>query len=186
MAFDIAALKQELAAAPPTVALTWAVGVAVVSDTFRLAGVAPPPTRSWRGWRRKWPRAEPLVSALAHLLVATSLRGESVRALEESRAVARAALEDFLDRVSPLDQEMVRTNPFRQEEFLRHWVRVCGGRIVGESERQSERRLSQLDYRQALAEYRKAAIARKAEAARRAQLLREARQREEQAKGWRE
>jgi hypothetical protein len=186
MAFDIATVKRELEAAPPTAALSWAVGVAVVSDTFRLAGIAPPDAHAWRGWRRKWPRAEALVEALAHILVASSLRGESARALEGSHVIARQALEDFLDRVSPLDGEMVRTNAFRQEEFLRHWIRVCGGRIAGESERQSAERLSRLDFRHALAEYKRAEAARKAEAARRAQLLREAREREEQAKGWRE
>jgi hypothetical protein len=80
----------------------------------------------------------------------------------------------------------VRSNAFRQEEFLRHWIAVCHGRVAGETAAQSRQRLEQLDYRQAMAEYKKADAARKAEAARRAQLLREAQQREEQAKGWRE
>lgn len=186
MAFDIAGLRQELDAAPSSADLPWAVGVAVVSDTFRLAGLVPPAPRAWDGWRRKWPRSEQLVSALALALVATSLRAESVRALEASRVVARDALEGFLEAASPLSAEMVRTNPFRQEEFLRHWTKACRGRIAGETPRESETRLGQLDYRQALAEYAKAEGERKKDAARRAQLLREAQKRAEQAKGWRE
>jgi hypothetical protein len=186
MAFDIPALKRELETAPPSAELPWAVGVAVVSDTFRLAGLVPPALRAWDGWKRKWPRAEELVTELARALVATGLRAATVATLEETKRPARGALESFLDATAPLTSEMVRGNPFRREEFLRQWVRGCGGRIAGETEKQSQERLSQLDYREALAEYRKAEAARKAEATRRAQLLREARQREEQAKGWRE
>ena len=186
MAFDLAALTQELDKAPPAAELPWAVAVAVVSDTFRLAGLAPPAPRQWDSWRRKWPRAEELVATLARVLVATSLRSEAVRSLEEARPKTPECVQEFLDGVAPLSGEMVRTSPFRREEFLRQWIRACGGAVAGETEEQSRVRLEQLDYRQALAEYRKADAARKAEAARRAQLLREAREREEQAKGWRE
>jgi len=186
LAFDIAALKQELDDAPPTTELSWEVGVAVVSDTFRLAGIAPPAPRTWAGWRRKWPRSQELIPALARALVSSSLRALSMEALGKASRDARPTLESFLDRVSPLTGEMVWTNPFRREEFLRHWIRVCGGEISGETENQSKKRLGQLDYRQALAEYKKAEAVRKAEAARRAQLLKEAREREEQARGWRE
>jgi hypothetical protein len=186
MAFDIAALRRELDDAPPSGDLPWAVGVAVVSDTFRLAGLAPPAGRAWEGWRRKWPRAEELVLELARALVASSLRAETARALEGSQPAAKDTLERFLDRTAPLTGEMVRTNAFRREEFLRQWIRGCGGRVAGETEAQSKSRLQQLDYREALAEYKKAESARKAEGARRAQLLREAQEREERAKGWRE
>jgi hypothetical protein len=186
MAFDIAALERELDGAPPAADLSWAVGVAVVSDTFRLAGLVPPAPRVWDAWRRGRPRAGELVAELARALAATSLRGETVSALEASRKAAKGVLEAFFDGTSPLTGEMVRTNPFRREEFLRHWIRGCGGHVAGETERQSQERLAQLDYREALAEYKKADAARKAEAARRAQLLREAKEREEQAKGWRE
>jgi hypothetical protein len=186
MAFEMASLVRELDEAPPSADLPWAVGVAVVSDTFRLAGLVPPASPAWEGWRRKWARAEELVAELARALVATSLRAQSVAALGASRPAAQGALEGFLDATAPLTAEMVRTNPFRREEFLRHWIRRCGGEVAGETERQSKQRLKQLDYREALAEYKEAEAARKAEAARRAQLLREAREREEQAKGWRE
>lgn len=186
MAFDIAAIKRELDAAPPSADLPWAVAVAVVSDTFRLAGLVPPVVKAWDGWRRRWPRAEELLPELARALAATSLREETVRALAASRPIARVPLEGFLDASAPLTAEMVRTNAFRQEEFLRHWIRRCGGAIEGETEERSQERLKQLDYREALAEYKKAEAARKTEAARRAQLLREAKEREESAKGWRE
>jgi hypothetical protein len=120
------------------------------------------------------------------VLVTTSLRARTLAALEAARPAAKAVLEAFLDGTAPLTAEMVRQNPFRREEFLRQWIRGCRGEVAGETEKQSQERLAQLDYREALAEYKKAEVARKAEAARRAQLLREAREREEQAKGWRE
>ncbi len=186
MPFDIAALTRELEQVPPTAELPWRVAVAVVSDTFRLAGLTPPAPRVFEGWRRKWPRAEELLTALARALASTALRAATVDALQDSRRPAPAALQGFLDGTAPLTAEMVRGNAFRREEFLRQWARVCGGTVAGETEKQSRERLAQLDYREALAEYKKAEAARKIEAARRAQLLREAREREEQAKGWRE
>jgi hypothetical protein len=186
MAFDIAALRREMDEAPPAAELPWAVAVAVVSDTFRLAGIAPPARGAWDKWRKRWPRTQETLAALARALVATSLRTETVSALQSWRVVPGETLEDFFERTAPLSAEMVRTNAFRQEEFLRHWIAVSRGRVEGETAAQSRQRLEQLDYRQAMAEYKKADAARKAEAARRAQLLREAQQREEQAKGWRE
>jgi hypothetical protein len=186
VAFDLAAIRRELDAAPPSAELPWEVGVAVVSDTLRLAGLVPPGARVWAGWRKKWPRALALVPELARALAVTSLRAETVRTLEAAGALPRNAFETFLDQVAPLTLEMVRSNPFRQEEFLRYWIERCGGTVAGETPDESHARLEQLDYRQALAEYKKAESARKAEAARRAQLLREAKEREEQAKGWRE
>jgi hypothetical protein len=186
MAFDIAVLRQELEAAPAQPELPWAVAVAVVGDTFRLAGLVAPASRQWQGLRRKWPQAEELLASLGRALVTTSLRARSIDSLASSRPAASRAVKAFLDGVSPLTAEMVRTNAFRQEEFLRQWVRACGGTIAGESAAASAQRLAQLDYRQALAEYGRAEAARKAQAARRAQLLKEAREREEQAKGWRE
>lgn len=186
MAFDIAAIKQELQAAPPASELPWEVGVAIVSDTFRLAGLVPPAMRTWEAWRRKWPRAAEQVTGLAEALVSSSLRAETVRALEAGKPAPKAVLEGLLDLAAPLTGEMLQENPFRQEEFLRYWIAECGGEIKGESVEQSEARRAQLDYRQSLAEYKEAEVARRAEAARRAQLLREAKQRAEQAKGWRE
>lgn len=186
MDFDLAALRREMDAAPPAAELPSEVAVAVVSDTFRLAGIAPPEARSWERWRKRWPRAGEMLAALARALVTTSLREQSVGVLQAARPDPRKALEGFMERTAPLTAEMVRSNAFRQEEFLRHWIAACGGRVHGETEAQSRQRLEQLDYRQALEEYRKADAVRKAEAARRAQLLREAREREEQAKGWRE
>jgi hypothetical protein len=186
MAFDIAALTRELEQAPPSADLPWPIAVAVVSDTFRLAGLTPPALRAWEGWKRRWPRAQELVSELARALVATGLRGATVAALADAKRPAKDALEGFLDGTAPLTAEMVRANPFRREEFLRQWVRGCGGQVGGETDEQSRQRLATLDYREALAEYKKAEAARKSEAARRTQLLREARERAEQAKGWRE
>src|SRR5512140_1701587 len=99
MAFDLAALTQELDKAPPAAELPWAVAVAVVSDTFRLAGLAPPSPRQWESWRRKWPRAQELVATLAWLLVATALRGETVRSLQDRRPNPAEIAQEFLDGV---------------------------------------------------------------------------------------
>jgi hypothetical protein len=186
MAFDLARVVRELDAAPPSAELPWEVGVAVVSDTLRRAGLAPPTAGVWNGWRKKWPRAAELVPELARALVASSLGDETVRTLADARGVPKRAFEDFFESVAPLTREMVRTNHFRREEFLRYWIERCGGSLAGETAEASRARLAQLDYRQALSEYKKAESARKTEAARRAQLLREAKEREEQAKGWRE
>ncbi len=186
MAFDLAAITRELEAAPPSAELPWDVGVAVVSDAVRLAGLVPPAARAWDGWRRKWPRASELLPELARAFVSSSLRAETVQAFGTAGRLPKNVFEGFFDKVAPLTLEMVRSNPFRREEFLRYWIERCGGTVAGETAEQSRARLEQLDYRQALAEYKKAESSRKAEAARRAQLLREAKEREEQAKGWRE
>jgi len=186
MPFDLPAIVRELEAAPPSAELPWEVGLAVVSDTLRLAGITPPTARTWLAWRGKWPRSAELVPELARALVASSLRVETVRTLEAAGTLPKQALEGFFEASSPLTRQMVRENPFRREEFLRYWIERCGGTVTGETPAQSQARLRQLDYRKALGEYRKAEAARKSEAARRAQLLREAKEREEQAKGWRE
>ena len=186
MAFDVASIQREMRSAPPMADLPWALAVAIVSDTFRLAGLVPPGPSTWDEWRRKRPRAAELLGELARALVVSALRAETVRALEAAPPPAEAMLEGFFEATEPLTAEMARENPFRQEEFLRDWVQSCGGEVEGESKARSRARLQQLDYRQALAEYGKAEAARKAEAQRRAQLLREAAERAEHAKGWRE
>ena len=81
---------------------------------------------------------------------------------------------------------MIRSNGFRQEEFLRRWAEALEIQIDGEQAEQSARRLSQLDYRKTLADYEQAEKARAQEAARRAKALAEAAQREADARGWRE
>jgi hypothetical protein len=184
--FDVAAIKRQMEAAPGAAPYPYELSAAIVSDTFRLGGLAPPAPRLWSTWRKKWPRAAELTAELARVLVVTSLRAETVGALERLHPAAQAVLQAFLEATSPLTAEMIRTNAFRQEEFLRNWIAACGGQVAGETARQSRSRLENLDYRKALAQYRKAEAARKVEAERRAQLLREAAQRREYAKGWRE
>jgi hypothetical protein len=186
MAIDLSAIVRELEAAPPSAELPWDTSVAVVSDAVRLAGLVPPAPRAWDGWRRKWPRASELLPELARVFVSSSLRASTVQAFGTAGRLPKSVFEGFFEKVAPLTLEMVRGNPFRREEFLRYWIDGCGGTVAGETPEQSKARLEQLDYRQALAEYKKAESSRKAEAARRAQLLREAKEREEQAKGWRE
>jgi hypothetical protein len=129
---------------------------------------------------------EEQLGMLAHALVTTALREESVATLSRKPVEPMAALPAFLEKVEPLTAEMIRSNAFRQEEFLRRFIEALGGSIDGESAKQSKARLQQLDYRTTLAEFNKADAARKEEAARRAKLLQEARDREAAARGWRE
>src|SRR5262245_35357043 len=188
MSFDLPAIKMALAGTlvaspyPPDLA------AAVVSDTCRLAGIVPPTPAGWRNWlkRRGGGLLEEQLGMLAHVLLTTSLRRATVATLEKKSVEPMSALPRFFEAVEPLTAEMIRANVFRQEEFLRRWIEAVGGSVTGETPKESEARLRQLDYRTTLEEFKKAESARKAEAARRAKLLQEARDREAAARGWRE
>jgi hypothetical protein len=186
MAFDLGRVQKELLGAGVPRPLSFAVTVAVVSDTFRLAGLVPPGGEDWRQRRKALKLLDQQALYLAHALLQTSLRQQVVDELQGATADPAPGLWAFFEAVAPLTGEMLRDNRFRQEEFLRRLVAACGRAVSGESPAQSEKRLRQLDYRTTLAEYQKAEAARQKEAERRAQLLREAAQREEAAKGWRE
>lgn len=186
MPFDLARIKKELEDALITSPYPADLSAAVVSDTFRLAGVVPPEPSAWKAWIKKRPLREEQLGMLAHILLNTSLRAQSVGTLQRKPVEPLAALPVFLDKVEPLTAEMIRSNAFRQEEFLRRWIEVIGGSIQGETAKQSKVRLLQLDYRTTLVEFDKAEAARKEEAKRRAKLLQEARDREAAARGWRE
>lgn len=186
MAFDLARIKKELEGALIASPYPADLSAAVVSDTFRLARVVPPEPSAWKAWTKKRPLREEQLGMLAHALLNTALREESIGALAKTAVEPLAALPSFLDKVEPLTAEMIRSNAFRQEEFLRRWIEAIGGSIDGETARQSKARLQQLDYRTTLEEFKRAEGARKAEATRRAKLLQEARDREAAARGWRE
>jgi len=189
MAFDLARIKQQLEAAAIASPYTLELAAAIVSDTFRLGGVVPPQLSGWKALTKKRKErqlAEEQLGMLAHVLVATALREQSIAALLEKPVEPAAALPAFFDAVVPLTAEMIRSNTFRQEEFLRRWIEMLGGSVAGESAKQFAARLQQLDYRRTLAEFDKAEGARKQEAARRAKLLQEARDKEAAARGWRE
>lgn len=184
--FDLSRVQSELLGAGVPRELPFEVGVAVVSDTFRLAGLAPPPAAHWQHQAKAHRLLPEQLAFLVHLLLSTSLREQAVKSLAGSDLQPARAFEAFFEAVAPLTGEMLRTNRFRQEELLRRFVACLGGSVAGESAAQSSRKLEQLDYRKTLAEYQKAEASRAKEAERRAQLLREAAQREEYAKGWRE
>lgn len=186
MSFDLEAVRKQLAEGLIASPYPRELSAAVVSDTFRLAGIAPPAPASWKSWFRKAGLVEEQLGMLAHALSATALREQAVQSLREKPVEPLAALPSFLDKVRPLTAEMVRSNAFRQEEFLRRFVEALGGSVAGETPQQSRARLDQLDYRTTLAEFKRAAAARKQEAAQRAKLLQEARDREAAARGWRE
>lgn len=197
MAFDLEQIAEQLRRSPllsPWPVFTRSgrrhdpdVAIAVVDDTFRLATLVPLPRQKWESRRGKahqlW---EEQVGMLAHVLASTSARAETIAALAGGERTPESVLDRFFTRIAPLTAEMIRSNRFRQEEFLRSWVAALEGTIVGETAKQSRRRLDQLDYSQALEEYKRAESARKAEAGKRAKALREAQEREAAARGWRE
>jgi hypothetical protein len=164
-----------------------ALAIAIVADVFRLAGLRPLLQTEWDALAKSagapW---EGQLGMLAHALATTSLRAGSVEALTASRAPMAGALAAFCKDAAPLEAEMVRSNAFRQEEFLRWWMRALGGTIAGESPADSAARLDKLDYKKTLVEYQAAEKARVEEAEKRAQALREAAEREAEARGWRE
>jgi hypothetical protein len=185
MPFDLARILTEVEAAGAPPSYPAALAAAVISDCIRRAGRVPPPAQDWHAWSRKpGPHWEEQLAAIAHLLNTTSLRDATVEALSTRKKAP--LLPPFFEAVAPISAEMVRTNPFRREEFLRRWIEWAGGRVLGETPAASAKRLEQLDYRKTLSEYAKADRARKAEAERRARLLAEAAAKEAEAKGWRE
>jgi hypothetical protein len=187
MAFDLAQIKKEAAAAPIESPIPADLAVAIVNDCFRMAGIRPVEDATWLEWTTR-PKSlvEEQLGMLAHLLTTTSLRENTVAAIAAAKPEPTERMEAFLAAVAPLTAEMIRANVFRQEEFLRRWIESWQGEILGESAEQSQNRLEQLDYRQTLAEYGKAERARREEAKRREKLLREAQEREAAARGWRE
>jgi hypothetical protein len=186
MAYDLSRVRAELEGAGVQRALPFEVAIAVVNDTFRQAGLVPPRAAQWKTWAGKQPKLKEQAPFLAHALVATSLRAQTVEDLERARPDPSEALSAFFEALAMHTLDMLKGNRFRQEEFLRRWVACLAGSVAGESAAQSKKKLEQLDYRTTLADYRKTEAARAKEAERRAQLLREAAQREEYAKGWRE
>jgi hypothetical protein len=184
--YDLGRIQSELQEAGVPPAFPLPVAIAIVSDTFRLAGLAPPRAPEWTKRSAKRSLLAEQAAFLAHVLVSTSLRAQCVEALRSSRVDPAAALWSFFEAVAPLTGEMLRTNRFRQEELLRRFVACLGGSIAGERESQSKNKLDQLDYRKTLAEYERAEGVRKAEAEKRARLRREAEEREAAARGWRE
>lgn len=187
MAFDLAQLREQLAAVPLASPYPHDLAVAIICDTFRLGNVRPPARAVWGELEQRFhhPLWKEQVGMLAHVLASSSLREETVQMLRPGFE-AKGMLERFFGSVEPLTAEMVRSNAFRQEEFLRKWIHAVGGQVKGEKPKESEQRLEHLDYRKALKDYGRAEAARKAEAEKRERMLQEAAQRAADARGWRE
>ena len=186
MAYDLNRVRNELEGAGVQRVLPFEVAVAVVNDTFRQAALVPPRAAEWKRWAGKQGTVKDQAPFLAHALVATSLRAQTVEGVKETRPDPAKALSAFFEALAMHTVDMFKNNRFRQEEFLRRWVACLGGSVAGETIALSKKKLDQLDYRTTLADYQKAEASRAKEAERRAQLLHEAAQREEHAKGWRE
>ncbi|MCP3099101.1 hypothetical protein LZ198_09495 [Myxococcus sp. K15C18031901] len=188
MDFDIKHIRKQLADTPLVSPYPHDLSVAIICDTFRLANLRPPSRQDWtvleqrdRGaglWKEQ-------VMMLAHLLTATELRATTAATLRPNMD-ATTLLQRFFTEVEPLTAEMIRSNVFRLEEFLRKWVHAVEGRVKDEAPQQSAARLKQLDYRTALQEMQRADEARKQEVERRKQELQEAALRATEARGWRE
>jgi hypothetical protein len=187
MAFDLTQLRKQLAAAPLVSPYPHDLAVAIICDTFRLANIRPPARTAWDAFGTRFTHAlwKEQVGILAHILVSSSLREETARTLPKGFD-AVVALGRFFESVEPLSAEMVRSNAFRQEEFLRKWIHAVDGQVQGESKKESQRRLEHLDYRKALKDFERAEAARKAEAQKREQMLKDAAQNAPDARGWRE
>ncbi|NUO16646.1 MAG: hypothetical protein HUU03_09425 [Planctomycetaceae bacterium] len=190
MAFALSDIRRELQAATAQPPVPPDLAIAVINDVFRLAGRKPATDPTWEAWmhmrRGLWPEQ---VAMLAHCLMYSSLRTQSVKTLAAGAATGADVLDEFFKQVEPLTAEMVRGNAFREEEFLRKWISVVGGSIEGESAEESRRRVESLDYRKTLDEYRRAEQARAQERAKRLEaerIAREAAEREAAARGWRE
>ncbi|NMO16092.1 hypothetical protein HPC49_38775 [Pyxidicoccus fallax] len=187
MRFDIPLIRKQLASVPVTSPYPHDLAVAIICDTFRMANVRPPSRQDWAAledhansplWREQ-------VGMLAHVLASSSLRETTAQVLVKS-ANATDILQRFFANIAPLTAEMVRSNAFRQEEFLRKWAHVVGGEVKDESPSQSTQRLNQLDYRKAQQEMVRAEEIRRKEAEQREKMLAEAARREAEARGWRE
>ena len=187
MHFDIQTLRKQLAAAPIVSPYPHELAVAIICDTFRLANVRPPSRQDWAALeqRARHPLWKEQVVMLAHLLAGSALRDDSAKAMQKGTD-ATTLLQRFFESITPLTAEMVRSNGFRQEEFLRKWVHALEAQVLNESAKESAKRLDQLDYRKAMQEMKRAEDARKKEAERREELLREAERRAAEARGWRE
>ncbi|MCY1040568.1 hypothetical protein OV208_04465 [Corallococcus sp. bb12-1] len=187
MAVSLVKLREQLAASPIVSPYPHDLAVAIICDTFRQASQKPPSQAEWDKLekRLKTPLFREQVGMLAHVLVSSELRKKTVLYLTGDRT-PQARLQQFLEEVLPLTAEMIRSNAFRQEEFLRRWLSVVGADIEGETEQQSKERLKALDYRQAVTDLRRIEEARKEEADRRTKMLQEAQQKDAEARGWRE
>lgn len=187
MAVSIPHLREQLAATPIVSPYPYDLAVAIVCDTFRMASQRPPSQAEWEQLE-KWvknPLFQEQVGMLAHVLVASDLRKKTVLYLTPDRPPL-ARLQQFFEEVHPLTAEMVRSNAFRQEEFLRKWAAALGADIEGETPRESAQRLKDLDYRQAVTDLRNVEEARRKEADRRQKMLQEAQRKDAEARGWRE
>ncbi len=198
MPLDLPRVRAELAENALVSPYPPELAIAIVADVFRLAGQQPLAVNEWTSLRKRLSAAgDGQLGMLAHALASTSLRAASVEALAGSKVpMAQAlvgsrvqmaqALEAFFAGAAPLEAEMIRSNAFRQEEFLRWWMRALGGAIAGETGTESAARLDKLDYKKTLVEYQVAEKARAEEAEARAKALKEAEERAAEARGWRE
>lgn len=144
------------------------VAIAVVNDCLRLAGRVPVADATWDAWwRDSHPSWTAQVGMLGAWLMDRTPQGLTIGWMGAATASPDRVLESFFAAIAPLSAEMLRNNPYRQEEFVRRWGACWGASMAGETADQSAARLAWLDYRQTLAEYERARRARREESRRR-------------------
>lgn len=193
MALNLRDLETAHAAEPMRAPIPEALAAARIADVWRRAGVPGPTHAAFTRLieARKGPpnggaRAQEQLLVLGHLIAITALGAEATLALQRQPRAPESVLGLLLDRVLPLTAEMVRTNAFRREEFVRCCCLAFGIDVHGETATQSAKRIDQLDYRKALAEAARAESERKKVEAERAEAARIAAEAEAQARGNRE
>ncbi|MBT3218951.1 MAG: hypothetical protein HN348_07650 [Proteobacteria bacterium] len=193
MSFDLDKIEVELAVASAVSPCDPDLAVAMVNDGLRLADRAPVDDQIWAGLMEEpgplW--AEQLGMLARFLATSDELRLQTVEAWRDDgrQSTAEYAVVGFKKKIAPLTAEMIRANAFRREEFLRRWAECCNASIKGEKRAASRKRVSKLDYRSALREFRRAEKQREKEELNRQDLLRKAaeeRARQSEARGWRE
>jgi hypothetical protein len=184
MAFAIKEIQEELGKAPLLSPYPEDLALAVINDVFRRAGHRPASVAEWRAQQElKLPRIPEQAGMLAWAFHSSSLARETVAM--KALPPASEALGLFFISIAPLTAEMIRSNVFRQEEFLRKWVMAIGGSIEGETEEVSAKRLTKLDFGDAMKEFERARKARLLEAKVRKEKE-EAERRAADARGWQE
>jgi len=189
MMVDLAKIREELKAAPLHSPIPSKLARAIVNDVMRAVHADPIPGRHWKRWeKRTGTHWSDQLQMLAWMLRGSSLGESALQALRvySIDRAPREALDAFFEAIQPLTGEMIRSNDYRQEEFIRRFMSVIGGSIAGETNEESAERLAKLDYRKTVNEYERARTARKAEDARRREEAALAARRAADARGWRE
>jgi hypothetical protein len=187
--FPLKEVTSDLANAPIATPVAYDLAVAILLDTLRRAAKPAPADGTFVKWRKDpdFPLWQEQMCMLGWFLtVSDSLRQATESGWDVPDPIAQ--LRKLRSDTAPLTAEMMRSNAFRQEEFLRRWAQCIGLTIDGEDVTTSAERVVYLDYRVVLREYAQAEDARLKEEESRQAAIRKAEEerRATEARGWRE